>query len=156
MGSDLSVQEVRKAILSLGKRLEGAEAIGICGSLARGDFHERSDIDIFVVVKEKLADVDVDRIWWDRISDALKDFGRDVTVLVYTTEALKRIITWYVLRLASEAILVYDRAGVESLFKRIIATAKKAGLVEREMGTRKVWSAKNLKIGQRLTLELKE
>jgi len=52
----------------------------MCGSLARDDFHERSDIDIFVIVKERLVD---DRIWWDRRSDVLQDFGRDVTVLIY-------------------------------------------------------------------------
>ena len=65
-------------------------AIGMCGSLARDDFHERSDIDIFFDVKERLVD---DRIWWDRRSDVLQDFGRDVTVIVYTVEGLKRIIT---------------------------------------------------------------
>ena len=68
----------------------------MCGSLARGDFHERSDIDIFVIVKERLVD---DRIWWDRRSDVLQDFGR---------------------------------------------------------GDYKVWSVKNLKFAQRLTLEVKE
>ena len=52
----------------------------MCGSLARDDFHERSDIDIFVIVKERLVD---DRIWWDRRSDVLQDFGRDITVLIY-------------------------------------------------------------------------
>jgi predicted nucleotidyltransferase len=94
--SDVSAEKIGKAILSLGKKLEDAVAIGMCGSLARDDFHERSDIDIFVIVKERLVD---DRIWWDRRSDVLQDFGR---------------------------------------------------------GDHKVWSAKNLKFAQRLTLEVKE
>jgi len=35
--------------LGLGDELEGVEAIGVCGSLARGrDFGPRSDIDVFV------------------------------------------------------------------------------------------------------------
>jgi len=151
--SDVSAEKIGKAILSLGKKLEDAVAIGVCGSLARGDFHERSDIDIFVIVKERLVD---DRIWWDRISDVLQDFGRDVTVLVYTVEGLKRIITWYVLRLASEGVLVYDRGDIRGLFNRIISAAKEAGLVEVQIGDYKVWSVKNLKFAQRLTLEVRE
>ncbi len=156
MKTALSMEKVREAILSLGEELEEAEAIGICGSLARGDFHERSDIDVFIVVKEKPADMDIDRIWWDRIREAMQGFERDITVLVYPIKALKKIVTWYVLRLASEGILIYDRAEVESLFKRIVETARKAGLVEREIGTHKVWSTKNLKLSERPTLELKE
>jgi len=35
----------------LGDKLLETEAIGIFGSLARGDFHDRSDTDISVVVK---------------------------------------------------------------------------------------------------------
>ncbi len=49
-----SVEQVKKAVPPLGDELAGAEAVGICGSLARGwDFDEHSDIDIFVVVRDK-------------------------------------------------------------------------------------------------------
>ena len=68
-----------------------------------------------------------DRIWWDRRSDVLQDFGRDVTVLVYTVEGLKRIITWYVLRLASEGVLVYDRGDMRGLGITFFALRESAG-----------------------------
>jgi len=51
--TEVLLRRIKKALLDLGDGLEQAEAIGICGSLARGkDFGPRSDIDVFVVVKE--------------------------------------------------------------------------------------------------------
>ncbi len=126
------------------------------GSLARGDFNEKSDIDVFVVVKERRSNYDADRIWWERIKDALSKFRRDVTVITYSVEGLKKISNWYVLRLASEGVLVYDKGGIKELFEKILTTARKAGLVEREIGSHKVWSAPNLKLGERLVLEVED
>ncbi len=151
---DLSIENVKDALLSLGDKLKEADAIGICGSLARGDFNEKSDIDIFVIVKEGTSDMD--RTWWDRINDALKEFRRDITVLVYPINGLIKVINWYVLRLASEGIFVYDQGHVKDLFGKIIRAAKRAGLVEKEINGRKVWSAKNLKLGEELIVEVKD
>lgn len=156
MKPDLSIDGIRAAILSLGDKLEETEAIGICGSLARGDFHEKSDIDIFVVVKERNLGMDIDRIWWDRINEVLKEYRRDITVLVYSIKGLKKIITWYVLRLASEGILIYDKGGIKELFAKIIDAARKAGLVEKKIGNHRVWSAPKLKIGERLVVGVKD
>lgn len=147
---------VKEAILSLGEQLKEAEAIGVMGSLVRGDFNDHSDIDVFVVIKERRPGYDVDRVWWERIRDVLGKFRRNVTVITYSVNGLKKIINWYVLRLASEAIFIYDKGGIKELFNRIIETARQAGLEEREIGTHKVWSAKNLKLGQRLVLEVKD
>lgn len=44
MTPQVSIEGVREPILSLGDKFEKAKAIGICGSLAGGDFHERSTI----------------------------------------------------------------------------------------------------------------
>jgi predicted nucleotidyltransferase len=133
--------------------LEEAEAVGIVGSIARGDFTKKSDIDVFVVVKEKKEDTD--GIWWRKISKSLGELGRDVTVIVYSVEGLKRIINWYVLRLASDGIIIYDRGGIKELFGRIIETAHRAGLVEKTIGGYKVWSAEKLNVGEELILEVK-
>jgi len=151
-----SLLKIKEAILSLREKLEEAEAIGVMGSMARGDCDEHSDIDIFVVVKERKPGCDVDRIWWKRIKEALKGFRRDVTVITYSVKGLKSISSWYVLRLASEGALIYDRGGIKGLFDRIIKTAREAGLVERKIGNHKVWSAKNLRAGQKLMLEVKD
>jgi len=149
------ISEVKEAILSLGEKLNEVEAIGIMGSLARGDFDEKSDIDVFVVVKEKIPGTDVERAWWERINDVLSKFKRDVTVILYSVKGLKRISNWYVLRLASEGVLLYDRGGIKDLFKKIVETARRAGLEEREAGgKRKIWVAKNLKLRERLILEV--
>ena len=55
-----------------------------------------------------------------------------------------------------EGVLVYDRGDIRGLFNRIISAAKEAGLVEVQIGDYKVWSVKNLKFAQRLTLEVRE
>ncbi|RKX68860.1 hypothetical protein DRP53_09835 [candidate division WOR-3 bacterium] len=153
---DCTFEAVKEAILRMGGILREAEAVGVMGSLARGDFSDRSDIDIFVIVKEKKSGYDVDRIWWDRINEALSLFHRDVTVVVYSVNGLRRISNWYVLRLASEGILVYDKGGIKGLFRKIIETARRAGLVERMVGNHRVWSAINLDLGERLKLEVKD
>lgn len=147
---------IEAAILGLKDQLNGIEAIGVMGSFARGDFDERSDIDIFVIVKERKPGYDIDRIWWERVNDILSKFRRDVTVITYSIKGLKKILTWYVLRLASEGILIYDKGGIKELFDKIVNVARNAGLVEKKIGNRKVWSAPNLKFGERLVLEIKE
>ncbi len=58
MKPELSIEGVSQAILALGDKLKEAEAIGICGSLVRGDFNDKSDIDILVVVKEGKTGID--------------------------------------------------------------------------------------------------
>jgi len=151
-----SLLTIKEAILSLGKQLEEVEAVGIMGSMARGDFDEHSDIDVFVVVKERRSGCDLDRIWWKRIRDALEKFRRDVTVITYSVKGLKEISNWYVLRLASEGVLIYDKGGIRELFDKIIKTAHEAGLVERKIGNHRVWSAKDLKPGQKLVLKVRD
>jgi predicted nucleotidyltransferase len=144
---------LRRALLSM-EGVEEAEAIGIFGSLARGDFCERSDIDVFVIVEEWRKDME--RVWWERVQEALKDVRRDVTVIVYSIKALKDIANWYVLRLASEGVILHDVGGVKELFKKIVATAHKAGLRERKIGTHKVWSAKDATWGKKFSVRLNE
>lgn len=151
-----SLSAIKDAVFSLGKRLEEVEAIGIMGSMARGDFNERSDIDIFVVVRERKSGCDIDRIWWERIKDVLGRFRRDVTVITYSVNGLRKISNWYVLRVASEGILLWDKGRIRELFDKIIEVARKRGLEEREIGNHRVWSARNLMFGKRLVLEVKD
>jgi len=141
--SKVTLPRVKKTLLTkLRDHLDEVEAMGIFGSLARGTFGERSDIDVFLVLPDD--PVEVQEMWWHRVSDALEDFQRDVTVLVYTFEGLKAVSNWYVLRLASEGVLIYDPGNrVKQLFKKIIKAAHKAGLVERDVGGgQKVWTTR--------------
>lgn len=149
--------DVGERILNLGSVLEQAEAIGVFGSLARGNFSpDKSDIDIFIVVKEKGYGFEISDLWWKRINKALEDFGREVTVLVYSISGLKNISSWYVLRLATEGIIIYDKSGIRELFANIIKAAKEAGLVEEEMPSgRKVWVARGLKFGKVLEVKVR-
>lgn len=150
-----TIEEVKEALLALGDELQEAEAVGIFGSLVRGDFSPTSDIDIFVVVKEdERGCLEVDDLWWRRIRDALSKFQRDVTVLVYSTEGLRKISNWYVLRLASDGILVFDQGNIRELFDKILKVAKKAGLRQVKRGKHWVWSAPDLKLGEVLELEV--
>lgn len=132
-------------------------AIGIFGSLARKDFDfKKSDIDIFVIV-DKFRE-DENDIWRKRITEVLKGLGRDVTVIVYTLKAIRDIVTWYVLRLASEGTLIFDKGDVKQLFKKIVSLAKKSGLRERKTEDgKKVWGLKPpVKFGTIFELKLEE
>lgn len=148
------IEKVKKAILSMGEQLGEAEGVGIFGSLARGDLGNRSDIDVFVILREKEPGIRIDKLWYNRITESLQDLDRDVTVLVYSVRGLKDISNWYVLRLASEGILLFDKGGIKGLFKQIIKAAKNAGLVEEKIGGRKVWKAKDLRFGEKLEVKV--
>ena len=109
----------------------------------------RGDIDIFVVIDDKDDTQDIDDIWCKRINKVLRPFERDVTVLVYTIKALKNVCNWYVLRLASDGISIYDGGRVKPLFAEILDAAEKAGLEQREMAGTMVWAPKRkIKMGE--------
>lgn len=144
------VDKIKEALLSsLRDELLETEAIGIFGSLVRGDFHSRSDIDIFVIIDDRIDKDDVDEVWENRIKQALHGFGRDITVIVYTLKGLKGVCNWYVLRLASEGILLYDKGRIKDLFQKIINTAQKIGLVEKLVGNSSIWAmGRKIEIGE--------
>ncbi|MFQ6092781.1 MAG: nucleotidyltransferase domain-containing protein [bacterium] len=138
-------EDIKKALLSKRNYLEEVLAIGIFGSLARGDFGERSDIDVFVVIKdEDDRGEETDIKWYFRVKELLKNFRRDVTVLVYTPDSLKAVPTWHTLRMAKEGLCFYDKGGIKNIFDAIVAEAKKVGLVEKRFGRKKVWTMNRL------------
>ena len=153
----LTVDEIKEAVIGCEKLLNEIEAIGLCGSLARGDFSSKSDIDIFVVISDGLSEREAWLTWNRILREILKDFGRDITVLIYSPKSLKEISSWYVLRLASEGKLIYDREGkIKKLFEKIIQTAKNAGLVEEEIHGHKYWIKKDIRIGEAFEISVSE
>lgn len=154
--NQMMLERVKETLLrALDDKREEVEALGVFGSLARGvDFGERSDIDVFVIVQEKEPAGASDQRWWQWARQALEPFGRDVTVLVYTLAGLRHIANWYVLRLAREGSLVYDRADVAGLFSQIVKKAQQAGLIEDTVDGRQVWSLKSERVGQPLEIDV--
>jgi len=153
----LTVDEIKEAVIGCEKLLNEIEAIGLCGSLARGGFSSKSDIDIFIVIPDGLSEREAWLTWNKRLRVLLKGFERDITVLIYSLRSLKEISSWYVLRLASEGKLIYDRDGkIEALFKKIIQTAKNAGLTEEELHGHKYWIKKDLQIGETFEIRITE
>jgi len=152
----VSLDRVKETLLSaLADRLPEIEALGIFGSLARGnDFTERSDIDVFVIVREKEPAGVTDQQWWQWVRQALEPFNRDVTVLVYSVAGLRTIASWYVLRLATEGVLIYDRTDVAGLFDQIIQAAQRAGLAQEKIGERFVWTLRPERAGWPLEISL--
>lgn len=149
-----SLEEVRKKLLEREDLLQDVEAQGIFGSLPRGDFSERSDIDIFMMIREKDDQEGVDEEWYRRIKEVLEDFRRDVTVLSYTPEALREAPSWYTLRLASEAVLIYDRGKVGKILRSLVERAREVGLVERRCGRKTAWMmGRPLKGGERIEVK---
>lgn len=153
---EVTLERVREVLLSsLGDDLQEAEALGICGSLARGtDFSEHSDIDVFVIVQKKEPGDTTDKRWWQRIQRALEPFGRDVTVLVYSVAGLKAVSNWYVLRLAAEGVLIYDRADIARLLGQIVQAAQQAGLVQEMIGDHLVWTVSPDRAGEPIEVTL--
>ena len=153
---EVTLERVKEMLLSsLSDSLQEVEALGICGSLARGTgFSEHSDIDIFVIVREKEPGDTTDKRWWQRIQRVLEPFGRDVTVLVYSIAALKSVSNWYVLRLAVEGVLIHDRAGIAHLFEQIVQAARQAGLVQEMIGDRLVWTVSPDRVGTPIEVTL--
>jgi predicted nucleotidyltransferase len=126
MRLDQVKQEVRRIALKVENK--GILAAGLFGSLARGDFDERSDIDIFVITEQELPLEEQDELY-NAFSEVIPKFDRDVTVLVYDLNGLKRVPTWQTLNLVKDACLVYDRAGLANTFELILQQAEKHGIV---------------------------
>lgn len=115
-------ERIRRALETAVRQIvEGydPERIMVFGSLARGDLHEDSDIDLLVVKR-------TDRPFLRRIDDvlALLDVGVPVHALVYTPEELQRLVAErrdFILAALEEGRVVYERprgpepAGGEAL-----------------------------------------
>lgn len=158
---ECTLEKVRADILALGPALEKAEAVGIIGSLLREDFNEHSDIDLLIVMDDETfgqrRGVDWVGYWYDLFYPALAHFQRDVNCIVYSMGGLKKVNNWYVLVVASDAVLVHDKGRVAPLFQRIIDAAHRAGLVKRKRGVHTVWGlAPPVKFGQRVKVEVED
>jgi len=139
---------IREITLRLGKK--GILAVGLFGSLARGDFDERSDIDIFLITEKELPLKEQDELYY-AFSELIPRFRRDITVLIYDINGLKRIPTWQTLNLVKDACFVYDQADIEKLFERILQEAEEHGIIYD--GEEKVFK---LKKAGRLVFSLKD
>jgi len=126
----IDIESVKNEVRGVALQLRKKEvlAVGLFGSLTRGDFNERSDIDIFVTTERELSLREQDELYY-AFSELTSRFGRDVTVLVYDIDGLKRIPTWQTLNLVKDACFVYDRAGIEKIFQMILQEAEKHGIV---------------------------
>ncbi|MFX0201568.1 MAG: nucleotidyltransferase domain-containing protein [Candidatus Hodarchaeota archaeon] len=152
----VTIDRVGEILLSaLADGLQEVEALGVFGSLAGGsDFSDHSDIDVSVVVREKDRAGHTDLRWWQLIKQALEPFERDVTVLVYTVAGLRAVSNRYVLRLAAEAVLIYDRADITGVFQEIFQAAQRAGLVQERVGGSLVWTLRPELAGKPLEISL--
>lgn len=103
-------------------------AVGLFGSLARGDYHARSDIDIFIIT-EKETSLAEELELYRAFRDLRALFAKDTTVLVYDLTALKQVPSWHTLHMMKDACFLVDRAGVHELFKKILKQAEEKGII---------------------------
>ncbi len=123
------IEEVKGEVERIAKNLRKETlAVGLFGSLARGEFNEKSDIDIFVITSKELTLKEQDEFYY-AFSELIPRFGRDVTVLVYDIESLKKIPSWQTFNLIRDAIFVHDVSGIEKIFKDILRKAEQHGIV---------------------------
>lgn len=118
--------ELKKIVLELNK--EEILAIGLFGSITRKDFNENSDLDIFIITDKELTLKEQDEIYYI-ISELIPKFGRDITVMVYDIKGLKKVPSWQTLNLVRDACFVYDRGGIEEIFKMILKKAEEQEIV---------------------------
>ncbi|MFZ2070543.1 MAG: nucleotidyltransferase domain-containing protein [Halobacteriota archaeon] len=121
-------EETRKIALNLSKRKREVLAVGLFGSLARGNYNERSDIDIFIITNHELTLKEQDELYYS-FSALIPEFGRDITVLVYDRESLKAVPSWQTLNLIHDACFVYDPEDIKGVFKMILEKAEQSGII---------------------------
>ncbi|MGB9717253.1 MAG: nucleotidyltransferase family protein [Thermoproteota archaeon] len=119
------LSEIKRILEDLGKK--DVLAAGLFGSLARGDFNERSDIDIFIITEKELEIKEQDKFYY-AFSKLRGKFGRDTTVLVYDIRSLRKVPSWQTLNMVRDAIFAYDVANVRDIFKKILDEAEKHGI----------------------------
>jgi len=119
------VSEIGRIVKDLGR--EDVLAAGLFGSMARGDFREKSDIDIFIITEKELGIKEQDQFYY-AFGELRRKFGKDTTVLVYDMRSLKRVPSWQTLSMIKDAIFAYDVAGVKEIFKAILDEAEKHGI----------------------------
>jgi len=138
---------------AFGELLEGAS---IFGSMSRGEGGERSDVDVFVVLRDGPSDpVDRRRMVYLALAPVRARYRRDTTVVDLLAGDAKGI-TPLLLNVAADSIIVFDRKGwLATLFSRILKAAEEAGLERRrtKSGTY-AWVPKRLSLGERLELKL--
>ena len=119
------ISEIERIVKNLGRK--DVLAAGLFGSLAREDYNERSDIDIFIITKKELGIKEQDEFYY-AFSELRRKFKRDTTVLIYDIESLKKVPSWQTLNMIKDTIFAYDIANVKEIFKNILNEAEKHGI----------------------------
>jgi predicted nucleotidyltransferase len=119
------MSEIGRIVKNLGRK--DVLAAGLFGSMVRGDFNERSDIDIFIITEKELGIKEQDEFYY-AFGELRRRFRRDTTVLVYDIKSLKSVPSWQTLNMMRDAIFAYDVMGVEEIFKDILDKAGKCGI----------------------------
>mgnify|MGYP000626562296 CR=1 FL=1 len=119
------LSEIKRILENFGR--EDVLAAGLFGSLARGDYDERSDIDIFIITEKELEIKEQDEFYYV-FSELRRKFGRDITVLIYDIKSLKRVPSWQTLNMIKDSIFAYDAANIREIFKKILDEAEKHGV----------------------------
>lgn len=149
-----TIYNIKRDILSRGEFLEQFEAVGLCGSIVRENFNQKSDIDIFVIVKDENWKEDLSNILYQHFSRALDKYRRDITIILYPLSCLKQVACWQTLGMVSEGKILFDKGDIAGIFQRIKNKAYEAGLVEERYGNQIIWKIRDPKPGKIVKVEL--
>jgi len=155
----VTLEGVRDVLARL-PHLDQLHGFGVFGSLggqqARRFDPERSDIDVFLVIKDAhWSDTHCDR-WVRRVTDALeRAFRRRVDVLVFTLRALRKVPGWHAISMASDCPVLYDPEGeVARVFAHIVEAARAADLAQVWVGDQRLWRKQHWVIGENIVVEV--
>lgn len=123
-------------------------AVGILGSMARGDFDKKSDIDIFVIIKDEDWKYNLEDRLRRRLEEVLSRFRRDITLFLYTLSDLKKVLNWYTLSMVRDAVFAYGKDEIKKIFKDILKKAYDVGLVIEKVDGKRIFTKPDIKFGE--------
>ncbi len=109
-------------------------AVVLFGSVARNEFDERSDIDVFIVT-DGLTQFETSfnrrRYIYNALTPLIIEFRRDITLIEIEERELNELgsITPLLLNIAWDGYIIYDKSGkLTMMLKEIKKAVRKSGL----------------------------
>lgn len=99
MTASRSLKEIKQKVIPIVQEF-GLEKVALFGSYARGDFHERSDLD-FVIKKGNVQDY---YQFYDFVTRLEKEFNKPVDVLTYDSLADS-----YIADAMKDEVVIYEK-----------------------------------------------
>lgn len=160
MSASLDLEALGDDLVSVLRRAFGDKLCGIVlfGSLARGEADKRSDIDLFVLLRDTPWNKNRKKSVYFALDEIRRDYKRDTTVIERDLSEVQDIDRMLI-DVAMDGMIFYDPEGtVNDLLERVRAAVNRTGLVRYRTEEGKYgWKLKRkLRPGGRFSVTLEE